>query len=99
MTCIGQVFHEKKDYKNALKSFQDALRIGHIVLGPMHPEMAITLNKMGNLYYETGDFDSALTSYHKGLEIEIAVLETGNRNTDVTYTNIAEIRKYISRVL
>ena len=95
-TCIGQVLQENKDYENALKSFQHALQIGNVALGPMHSQMAITFNKMGNLYYEMGDFDSALNAYHRGLEIEIAVLETGNSNTYVTYTNIAEIRKYIS---
>jgi tetratricopeptide (TPR) repeat protein len=92
-TCIGQVLHDSKDYENALKSFQHALRIGSVALGPVHSEIAITLNKMGNLYYETGDFDSALNAYHRGLEIEIEVLRTGNPNTYVTYTNIAEIRK------
>jgi len=95
-TCIGQVLQENKDYENALKSFQHALQIGNVALGPMHSQMAITFNKMGNLYYEMEDFDSALNAYHRGLEIEIAVLETGNSNTYVTYTNIAEIRKYIS---
>ena len=92
-TCIGQVLHESKDYEKALKSFQHALRIGNVALGPVHSEIAITLNKMGNLYYETGDFDSALNAYHRGLEIEVEVLRTGNPNTYVTYTNIAEIRK------
>ena len=70
------------------------MRIGHVALGPIHSEIAITLNKMGNLYYETGDMESALKVYHQGLEIETAVLEPGNANTYVTYTNIAEIRKF-----
>jgi tetratricopeptide (TPR) repeat protein len=48
---------------------------------------------MGNIYYETGDLESALTAYHQGLEVELAVLDAGNPNVCVTYTNIAEIHK------
>lgn len=56
-------------------------------------EIAISLNKLGNLYYESGDLQSALTCYHQGLEVEMAVLEPGNFNVCVTLTNIAEIHK------
>ena len=50
-------------------------------------------NKLGNLHYETGNLKAALKAYHEGLEVELAVLEPGNANVWVTYTNIAEIHK------
>jgi tetratricopeptide (TPR) repeat protein len=63
-------------------------------LGTIHAEIAITLKKLGNLYYETGDLRVGLEGfYHQGLQVELTVLEPGNPNVCVTYTNIAEIHK------
>jgi tetratricopeptide (TPR) repeat protein len=73
-----------KDFERALKSFHHALKVGRVALGSVHSEVAITLNKLGNLYYETGDLKSALTAYHQGLEVELAVLEASNCNIWVT---------------
>jgi tetratricopeptide (TPR) repeat protein len=92
-TCMGQVLHEKKEYKKALKAFHHALRVGRVSLGAAHAEIAITLNKMGNLYYEIGDLESALKAYHQGIAVELAALEPGNPNIYVSYSNVAEIHK------
>ena len=65
--------------------------MGRVALGPIHADIATALNKLGNLYYEIGDFSAALNTYQHGLTVELAVLEPDSHNIRVTYTNIAEI--------
>jgi tetratricopeptide (TPR) repeat protein len=65
--------HGKKEFKKALKAFHYALKVGRVALGTVHAEIAITLNKLGNLNNETGDLESALKAYDQGLQVELAV--------------------------
>ena len=67
--------------------------MGKSVLGVKHPDVASILNKLGNLYYETGDFDSAVLVYKEGLDVERAVLDSLHPNIMVTLTNIGQIYK------
>jgi tetratricopeptide (TPR) repeat protein len=60
--------------------------VGKSALGNFHPEVASTLNKLGNLYYEQGDFENALKVYKEGLEVERAVLDVFHPNVVVTLT-------------
>jgi tetratricopeptide (TPR) repeat protein len=72
--------------------YGEALSVGQAALG-MHAEVASTLNKMGNLFYERGDFDAALEKYQEGLAVERSVLHSLHPNITVTLTNIGQIHK------
>jgi tetratricopeptide (TPR) repeat protein len=48
------------DYEKALKLYQRALEIREKVLGPQHPSVATTLNKLVGLYHQMGDHEKAL---------------------------------------
>jgi tetratricopeptide (TPR) repeat protein len=87
------VFHEQKQYDKALAALKESLRIGTMALGRNHCENAITLNKLGNLYYVMGDLKAALRAYREGILVEKAVLDIGNPNICVSYSNCAEIHK------
>jgi len=81
---MAQIHHERKDYDSAAKLYEEALTVGKAALGNLHPEVASTLNKLGNLLYEKGDFDAAIRVYKEGLEVERAVLDVFHPNIVVT---------------
>jgi tetratricopeptide (TPR) repeat protein len=88
--CQGAMHSEQGDLKLAETFFNMALRIGRHLLG-FHPEVAAMLNKLGNLYYEMNDFNSALTCYEEGLDVERTVLTPNHPHIIITMTNIARI--------
>ena len=49
---------------------QRALKIREKVLGPEHPETAISLNNLAVLYVAMGAYDQALPLYQRALQIK-----------------------------
>ena len=90
---MAEIHHEEGDSKLALSYFQKALFAGRAALGA-HPEVASTLNKLGNLCYEMKDLDRALQYYKEGLTIERQVFAHNHPHTVITLTNIAHIHKH-----
>lgn len=92
LKCIAQIHHQWGDDMRALGVYKEALFSCQVALG-VHPEVASVLNKLGNLYYGQGDYDSALTMYQQGLHVERAVFTEFHPNIAVTLANIAQIHK------
>lgn len=90
---IGSIWLEKGDFANAIKSFQQSVRIGSLVLGPDHPDIGIVMNQLGMAHFKAGDLDAALQTYHQALKLEFHILRRTGTNPSLcaTYTRIAEI--------
>ena len=71
----------------------ESLTITKAALGEFH-QMASTLNKIVNMYYENSDFAVANRVYEEGLAVELAVLRSDHQNIVVTLTNIAQSHKH-----
>jgi tetratricopeptide (TPR) repeat protein len=89
---IAIIHHELGNYSRSVALFQEALNIGHSVLGD-HADVASILNKLGNLYYELGNADAALQVYRHGLEVEKTVFDLRHPNIAITLSNIGQIYK------
>jgi tetratricopeptide (TPR) repeat protein len=88
LKSMAQIHHERKEYSQAGALYEEVGR--RKAAEPLHPEIASTLNKLGNLLYERADL--AIQIYKEGLEVE-RVLDVFHPNMVVTLTNIGQIYK------
>lgn len=88
---IGEIHQENNERNHAINALKSALQAEKESLGRFHHEVASTLNKLGNLCFETQDFVSALIYYKEGLKIETTILEPSHPHIVITLTNIAHI--------
>ena len=92
--CMAEIHHQNRENKLAMSLYTKALRAMRASMGDFHPEVASTLNKLGNLSYEMEDYDAAMAYYEKGLIIERAALPPNHPHIVITLTNIAHIHKH-----
>ncbi|EEC47720.1 predicted protein [Phaeodactylum tricornutum CCAP 1055/1] len=92
LKCMAQIFHKKRDFPRALSLYHEVLSGYRSSMGE-HAEVASIMNKIGNLHYEAGDFDSAIDMYLQGLYMEREVLADAHPNIAVTLSNIGQIFK------
>ena len=95
-SCVGHLRQQQdqQHYPLAIAAFEEALRIGRQALGPAHPSIAVTLNKLGGLHCDCGDLDAAIAAYQEGLTVEQALPldEPGHvQNVVVTLTNLIKV--------
>ncbi len=88
---IGNMYHDRGDYDNALVQYQKSLQIKEKVLDTEHPSTAATYHNIGAVYKAKGDSDNALVQYQKALAIREKVLGTEHPDTATTYHNIAGV--------
>jgi tetratricopeptide (TPR) repeat protein len=62
--------------KNKLSSeyYHKSLKIRQAVLPPKHPQIALTYNNLGLLYYDNGEYAEALKFYQESLEMNYNIL-------------------------
>lgn len=88
---IGLVYHEQRDYVNALKYYQKALAIYEKVFGKEHRNTATSYNNIGGVYDDQCDYNNALKYYQKALAIKEKVLGTEHSSTATSYNNIGTV--------
>jgi tetratricopeptide (TPR) repeat protein/tRNA A-37 threonylcarbamoyl transferase component Bud32 len=71
---IGNVFHAREKYEEALGYFQDALAIWEEAVGPRHRFVADVLLQIGSVLARQGKLDDALTHHRRALDIKEATL-------------------------
>ena len=62
------------DIDGALARHREALKLREQTFGPTHPEVALSLNSIGNMYFFKNDFAGALTWYERVLAVREASL-------------------------
>lgn len=78
-------------FSQALPPAQKALQICYKILGPEHPETAISLTTLGLLYQETGAPNDALPLLERALQIRYKALGPSNSDTAASLSNLAEL--------
>jgi tetratricopeptide (TPR) repeat protein len=76
-------------YDQAQPLYERALKIREDVLGAEHPDTAASINMLGVLLHERGDFDRAEALYKRALEIREKLLGSHHRDTATTLNNCA----------
>jgi CHAT domain-containing protein/Tfp pilus assembly protein PilF len=76
-------------YGEAMPSARRALAIRQAVLGPRHPDTALSLNNLGYLLLAQGDYASARPLYEQALAIYKAVQGERHPDTALSLNNLA----------
>ena len=79
------------EYPKAEPLLQEALRIRQKVLGPEHPDTALSLNNLGGLYRVMGQYDKAEPLFQEALRIRQKVLGPEHPDTATSLNNLAEL--------
>jgi tetratricopeptide (TPR) repeat protein len=87
---IGRAQFQKKDYKSALQSFEQALDISQNLLGKNHPDVFITCNVVGVTKYYLKEYDSALHWQQEALDISVALYGKAHPGSARSYYCIAD---------
>lgn len=89
---IGGILHKRSDYDEAMKCYQEAIRIYHATLGPGNPTVAGTLVMVGSIHYKRRNLDSAMMFYREALRL--------NRDAyGLHHPDVAPILKSIGTIL
>ena len=92
LKCKAQIYQERGDINKAVSFYRQALQSTEAALG-LHAEVAFILNKLGNLYYDKGDYATSLAIYTRGLAVERAIFDQFHPNITVTLSNMAQIHR------
>ena len=79
------------EYAKAEPLYQEALRIRQKVLGPEHPDTALSLNNLGTLYQDMGEYAKAEPLYQEALRIRQKVLGPEHPDTAESLNNLAAL--------
>ncbi len=85
---IGILYLRLKDYKSALKSFQEAVRVRRGAIGRDHADVAVSLVKVGITQLLLRNFDDALYSFREALSVRRHALGHLHPSTARIYNNI-----------
>jgi CHAT domain-containing protein/Tfp pilus assembly protein PilF len=78
-------------YAEAIPLAERVLVIREGVLGPNHPDVAVTLNSLAVLYKDTSDFARAESLFRRSLSIDEKVFGKDHPNLAITYGNLATL--------
>jgi tetratricopeptide (TPR) repeat protein len=81
---LGTTYHGLTFREEARPHLEASLAIRKELHGNLHPDVATSLDHLGWLLHDTGDFQGARSSYMEALEIRQAVL--GGRHSDTALT-------------
>ena len=64
---MGMVYSEQSKFADALREYEEALRIEMAALGKNHPEVATTRSNMASVYSKQSKLADALREYEEAL--------------------------------
>ena len=82
-------------YAEAELSYRQSLSIREEALGPDHPDVAISLNNLGELYREQGRYQDAEPIFQRAIRIREKALGPDHPDTIISRNNLAEIRQVL----
>ena len=86
------------EYAKAEPLFQEALRIRRKVLGPEHPDVALSLNNLGELYEATSEYAKAEPLLQEALRIRRKILGPEHPAMAAGLNNLALSEFYLGRI-
>ena len=85
----GSYFHGRAAYSEARPLYERALAIREKVLGPEHPDTAMSLNNLAVLLQDQGDLAGARPLFERALAIREKVLGPEHPDTATSLNNLA----------
>ncbi|MEM6991327.1 MAG: serine/threonine-protein kinase [Myxococcota bacterium] len=81
VTALANALRSQRQYVEAQRYFEHALRLELDALGPWHPRVANTTHGLGNVLEEQGQDEAAQEHYRRALEVHEAIY--GREHADV----------------
>ena len=88
---LGMAKYYLGEHKEALKFYEDALKIRQKLLPSSHLDIAKTYNWIGNTYGNMGDYTKELSFHEKALEIRKQSLPSNHPDLAKSYSNISAV--------
>ena len=66
---VSTLFQQAK-YPEAIKTAEEALKVAKKTFGSDHPNVALSLNRLAELYFSQGEYDKVGPLYKRALEID-----------------------------
>ena len=88
---------EKGEYADGVKIVEQQLKIREKILGPEHPEVALTLNDLAVFLNKTSDYTGALSLYERSLVIYEKALGKDHPDVARTLNNLAGTLEMIGK--
>jgi tetratricopeptide (TPR) repeat protein len=82
---------QRAQYSEAEPLLKGSLAIREKALGPKHPDTALSLNNLAQLYHAQGKYDQAVPLNQRALAICEEALGPEHQNTATTLNNLAEL--------
>jgi CHAT domain-containing protein/tetratricopeptide (TPR) repeat protein len=82
--------HSQGDYAAAAAIWQQLLTISEKLLGPDHPDVALSLNNLALLLSDQGQYSAAEPLYRRALAIRERALGSDHPDTAISLNNLAE---------
>jgi pentatricopeptide repeat protein len=97
MHGVGWVFENQGNYEQAERWETNALEIRQRVLGD-HPDTAVSLNSLANLYVKERRFNEAESLYHQAMAMDSRALGPHNSLSPITLYNLAALKQSLGRL-
>jgi len=75
----------------AARGFEQALELGTVVLGHDHPKVAETVNNLGSLAYQSGDFRAANAQWQRALPMYRAIFGAEHQEVANVLNNLGRV--------
>ena len=69
LNVLSEIYSVQQNFDQALACCKDTQRLERRMFGPDHPESACTLNRMGRIYTNLGDFSLAMEKHQQALQV------------------------------
>jgi eukaryotic-like serine/threonine-protein kinase len=94
---LGNLETSAGNFDRALRHHEDALAIRRELLGPEHPDVAISLHNLGGVYTDMGQPERALELHQRALDLRRRTLGEDNRWTASSLGSVADDLRRLGR--
>ncbi len=90
---LGSAYDDLGKYPEALRAYNECLKLKEANLGPSDLDVASTVNNLATLYHKLGDYDKADANYRRSLNIKMNKLKPDDPAIAVGFNNLAVLFK------
>jgi len=96
---LAQTYHGLEDYDRAEENYRTALsKLREFFPDGLHPDISSTINNLGVLLRDQGNYEEAINYYREALDIRRATLGEYHPNTAFSHLNLSRILLDLDRV-
>ncbi len=87
----ANTLYQQRRYQEAEGVYKEALKVAEDTFGPDHPNVAISLNNLAELYISKGNYSEIEPLYKRALEIVEKALGPDHPDVAISLRNLAEL--------